>query len=59
MLACVNPAEARLLLNGPEAVEGADDPGKYFRSDAQLKQLVAKEGAQHAPPALIVACAPG
>src|ERR1700686_1336224 len=47
MLACVDPAEARLLRNGREAVEGADDPGKYFRGDAQLKRLVAEHGAQH------------
>src|ERR1700736_2121313 len=47
MLACVDPAEARLLLNGREAIEGADDPGKYFRSDAQPKRLVTKKGAQH------------
>src|ERR1700682_3821999 len=47
MLACVDPAEARLLRNGREAVEGADDPGKYFRGDAQLKRLVAEQGAHH------------
>src|ERR1700738_5087842 len=47
MLACVDPTEARFLLNGREAVEGADDLGKHFRSDAQLKRFIAEEGAQH------------
>src|SRR5207302_3832444 len=47
MLACVDPAEARLILNGSEAVEGADDTGKDFRSDAQGKRLVAEHGAKH------------
>src|SRR5260370_10392546 len=47
MLACVDPAEARLPLNGREAVEGADNPRKHFRGDAQLKRLVAEQGAQH------------
>src|SRR4029077_1077759 len=47
MLARVDPAEARLFRNGCEAVEGADDSGKHFRSDAQLKRLLAEQGAQH------------
>src|SRR5207302_6427637 len=47
MLASVYPAEARLILSGCEAGEGADDSGKDFRSDAQGKRLVAEQGAQH------------
>src|SRR5258708_37837973 len=47
MLARVNPAEAGLLRGVREAVEGTDDPGKHFRSDAQMERLVAEQGAQH------------
>src|SRR5882762_173076 len=46
VLACVDPAEARLVLNGREALEGADDPGKHFRSDIQVKRFVAEERSE-------------
>jgi len=47
MLACVDPTAARLLLNGREAIGGADDFGKHLRSDVQLIRLVAEQGFQH------------
>src|SRR6266404_532882 len=47
MLARIDTAKACLLFNVREAVEGADDPGEHFRSDAQMERLGTEQGAQH------------